>query len=44
MNEGFSSCFSICNIVFYLLQDLDFFKRDKLSSGPKENVYNLYIP
>ena len=23
-NEGFSSCFSICNIVFYLLQDLDF--------------------
>ena len=27
MNEGFSSCFSICNIVFYLLQDLDYLER-----------------
>ena len=27
MNEGFSSCFSICNFVFYLLQDFDYLEK-----------------
>ena len=27
VNVGFSSCFSICNLMFYLLQDLNYLER-----------------
>ena len=46
MNEGFSSCFSICNIVFNLLQDLDYLERQAFNrfSCLHQVLKKMFIP
>ena len=46
VNLGFSSCFSICNLVFYLLQDLNYLERQAFNrfSCLHQVLKKIFVP